>query len=385
MHHRIEIRPIQSLMELDQACELWGEVFPENKAFFQKRLELEPEYDLNTTWIAKVDGRLAASVQIFPYYIAIGDTILKVGGIGNVATHPEYRGMGLTHTILKRQTEWMDRNGFDLSLLSTGINAFYEKLGWQTFEEKSLTLTQFPELSQVGYDVSVMVDQDLEQIKDLYKEFSNQFIGPRIRSSSYWELAMKNGERGRLLVAKKNDRVVAYLRYQGEEDIRIQECCYRDGDEKAVLSLLKEILNVNRDVKQIQINCAKKHVLTLYFQEWQAEESKLTHSMWKVINLDRLLERLRTSFTNKIQAIKNVKDYTMLLRCGNSDFLFSLGDGILDIRTPTELLFYDELFKCSDSEFIQLLLNGAESKIDNELVKSLFADGYYQFWGNDSF
>jgi len=60
---KIEVRAVRSKDELNEAYDLWGEVFPEDRSFFQERLDFDNSYDLNTTWIAKVNGDVAASVQ----------------------------------------------------------------------------------------------------------------------------------------------------------------------------------------------------------------------------------------------------------------------------------------------------------------------------------
>ncbi|MEK3890105.1 GNAT family N-acetyltransferase [Bacillus sp. FSL K6-3431] len=388
---KVEIRTIHSNEELEQVYELWANVFPENKAFFQERIELNSDYDFQTTWIAKVNGNIAASVQIFPYYTYYENTYLKVGGIGNVATYPEYRGRGLIQTILKKQTMWMRDNGFDLSLLFTDINSFYEKAGWHTVPIQSNVARNIPEIPAFDYSIGEFTYSNLIEVKSLYDGFSKKNIGPWIRSSIYWErqLNKRNEKPANFLIAKSDNKVVAYIRFQSMNgNIAIDECCYREEHENAGLSLLKEILTRNNDYQRVRITLAKNHVLTRHFQEWDTETVVETSGMWKVINFYGLLEKLRGVFTDRMQVENTSKsidmDYTILLQCGDLDALLVRKEKIIDVKKPSESFTYNELIKLDNSAFISMILNGSEKKGPDQL-QNLFPNVDYTFWGTDSF
>lgn len=387
---KVEIRSIHNNEELEQVYELWANVFPENRAFFQERLELDSGYDFQTTWIAKVDGKIAASVQIFPYYTYFENIYLKVGGIGNVATYPEYRGKGLIQTILKKQSEWMGNNGFDLSLLFTDINSFYERVGWHTIPIQTKVIKSMPDISGFDYSIVEFSNADLGDIKELYENFSEKYKGARIRSSIYWENQLKKRDLkpANFLIAKNNNGIVAYIRFQSMNgNIVIKECCYKDQYESAVLTLLKEVLTRNNDYYSVRITLANNHVLSRSFTEWGAETVQETFGMWKIINFYGLLEKLRGVFTERIRSVHENKineDYTLLLQCNNQDALIVQKERLIDIKKPTESFVYNELLKINEQEFISMILNGVETK-ENSYTSYLFPKVKYTFWGTDSF
>lgn len=387
---KIEIRSIHSNGELEEVYELWANVFPETKAFFQERLELDSGYDFQTTWIAKVNGQIAASVQIFPYYTYFENTYLKIGGIGNVATYPEYRGKGLIQTILKKQSEWMGKNGFDLSLLFTDINSFYEKVGWHTIPIQSKVISHIPEITEFEYSVEEFAKPYLEDIKELYEVFSKKYFGSRIRSSIYWErqLNKRDEKSGNFLFAKNNNKIVAYIRFQSTNgNIVINECCYKEQHENAAFTLLKEILKRNKGYHSVRITFANNHVLSRHFQQWGAETIQEKFGMWKIINLYGLLEKLRGVFTERIRSAnvdKIDEEFTILLQCNDLDALMVIKERVVDIKQPTESFTYNELVKINEHEFISMIINGTETKESSHFL-NLFPKVQYTFWGTDSF
>lgn len=392
----IEIRTIRCRNELEDASHLWAEVFPEDRAFFLERLDLDPSYEFETTWIAKVDGRLAAAVQLFPYFISLQDTCLKVGGIGNVAALPQYRGKNLTRTILNRQINWMSRHGYDLSFLFTGINAFYEKSGWQTVPRRSHCLNQsdIPAIETDNvYSVSEFRQTDLGDIKNIYKVFNRDYVGTRIRNSSYWEgqLQWSHEKPGEFLVARREGKIVGYVRarFTKTGDIDVKECCYLHGEENAVTALIKELLARKKGFKKFRISVAEPHELLKLFKRWGAEETTMVEEMWRVLDFNRLMAKLRHVFSKRLCDAESIDDIqrtgtSILLQCGLSEVLLSFRDGIVDVEEPTEAIHYNRLLKCSESEFVSMLLKGAKST-ESQAVSVLFPRQAYQFWGSDCF
>ena len=56
------------------------------------------------------------------------------GGIGEVATHPAYRGRGLASQLMQDSEQWMRTHGIAISSLHASLGpvaAFYRKIGWR--------------------------------------------------------------------------------------------------------------------------------------------------------------------------------------------------------------------------------------------------------------
>lgn len=76
-------------------------------------------------------GQILAYCGIYPHRVQFGAATLVLGGVGNVASHPVVRGKGAGLTVMKAACRHMNADEYDLSLLFSGANHFYEKCGWR--------------------------------------------------------------------------------------------------------------------------------------------------------------------------------------------------------------------------------------------------------------
>ena len=81
--------------------------------------------------IIRKDGKVISQVGIYPVDVRVKDTVLKVGGIGSVATDPDYQRKGYAGMLLEDCIRKMKGEAYDLSILWTGIDDYYRKLGWE--------------------------------------------------------------------------------------------------------------------------------------------------------------------------------------------------------------------------------------------------------------
>ncbi len=80
--------------------------------------------------ILDVDGDMRAAVGLYYNTLTVGDEKLKIGGIGNVAVHPEHRGKGYMQFCMLLALDEMKQNMTDLSCLG-GARQRYEHFSYQ--------------------------------------------------------------------------------------------------------------------------------------------------------------------------------------------------------------------------------------------------------------
>jgi len=89
--------------------------------------------------IGKLAGRVVSIVGVLKRRIRVGESSLEVGGVGGVATHPDYQRRGYGSALLQRTAIFMraDLNvGFGLLVCDQDMVPFYSKLGWQTTQDE---------------------------------------------------------------------------------------------------------------------------------------------------------------------------------------------------------------------------------------------------------
>ena len=86
-------------------------------------------YDWNAARIGFLGETLVTHVGVWDYQMCVGVGRLRVGGIGSVATHGEYRRRGLMSRTLRASLAAIRERGFDVSILF-GARNIYHLLGY---------------------------------------------------------------------------------------------------------------------------------------------------------------------------------------------------------------------------------------------------------------
>ncbi len=116
--------------DAEEVLELLVTVFDDTpRAWFEARV-LDPPYPEGTGFVARAGGRIVSHVELLDLPLRYGEAVIHAGGVSNVATLPEWRRRGLASALMQRVVEEMAARQMPLSLLLTGSQAFYERLGW---------------------------------------------------------------------------------------------------------------------------------------------------------------------------------------------------------------------------------------------------------------
>ena len=107
--------------------------------------------------MVRVDGALVSYLAIVERVGAVNDQPAKLGGVGGVATLPEWRGRGLASAAMEKAAAFMEVElgvEFGLLLVDEATAPFSRRLGWELvpgplmFDQPGGKAT-FPELTMV--------------------------------------------------------------------------------------------------------------------------------------------------------------------------------------------------------------------------------------------
>jgi aminoglycoside 2'-N-acetyltransferase I len=88
--------------------------------------------------LVRLNGELVTHVGIIDRVISVAGSPLRVGGIGGVATAPEWRGRGFASLAMRAASTFMlEKLGIFHGLLVCGAQrvSFYQSLSWQVVED----------------------------------------------------------------------------------------------------------------------------------------------------------------------------------------------------------------------------------------------------------
>jgi len=131
-----EIRGPRTREEVERIADLYGKAFNRYewhihhyRDLLYRRVPREQWRLSRTLWAP--DGTPVAHVRIADRTMRLGAALLRMGGIGDVCTHPFHRKRGLMRRLFAHCVEYMRDEPYDISLLG-GIPRFYDKFGFIT-------------------------------------------------------------------------------------------------------------------------------------------------------------------------------------------------------------------------------------------------------------
>ncbi|MBC7328939.1 GNAT family N-acetyltransferase [bacterium] len=301
--------------EREQLLSLLKSAFPDTEIeWFPPYYDGDPYYKLEYTRVWEENGVLVSTVQIVKKILRIEDQTILLGGIANVGTHPKHRGKGYATALLQDSIRLMETEGYHLSLLFTGIQPFYERLGWREVPFPYLHIPSLPKDLPPQTNIREDSDEDIPKIVRIYNEFNENRNLTAVRDEAYmrgWIWKWRHNQE--VLVYEEDSEILAYIRFSkgaGTEPFYINEFGCLKGKEEVFNPLLKEA--IRRAVENGRSSCT----IHLPFEEFILEgirnllgEPEVQYgkgAMWRIINLASLLRAISPILRRRSKGIKGI-------------------------------------------------------------------------------
>ncbi|WPX08923.1 GNAT family N-acetyltransferase [Anaerocellum danielii] len=202
--------------------------------YFKRHYFNDPFRDISSIFVAADGSSIASTVRLFYRKIYFHGKEITVGGIGEVSTKPEYRGMGLASKLLCMAIDTMKEKKLSISILFASLHNFYGKFGYKVLPREFCLLdrdafqkylesktTQIGEVKEIN-----LSDNNIEIMDEIYKLYSANFNGPVVRNREYW-LGWVKFEPKKCLGYFIDGKLAAYLFYRknGKEVIILEYGC----------------------------------------------------------------------------------------------------------------------------------------------------------------
>lgn len=204
------------------------------------------EVKRHTIWGYTVDGQVAGKVHVVPFEALIKGIPFKMGGIGAVATWPEYRRSGIAKKLMYRSLEDMRDKGQTISFLHPFHVGFYRKLGWELIATRRHYKIPTESLRRKwqGEGYVRRIARDLPLLNKIYEKYAEQYNGMLLRDDYWWE--------NKILADKEMDISVAYNEAGEAEGYIIYKV------RNSVLSI-KDIAYINQNARNILFEFISNH------------------------------------------------------------------------------------------------------------------------------
>lgn len=262
------------------------------------------EHDAAEHWGAfTAEGVLAARVIDNPFSLNIDGTAVTGGGIGGVATLPEYRNMGAIQAIFQSLLPDAYNRGEVISILRPFNHSFYRKQGYEAIPWRNcfeLTPHILTEYRFNGKAVQWNNGDPAEDYLRLYQDFCRNYNCSVNRNADVMRSKMQFSN---LLAERK----FSYLLYQDGipkayiifQDVRhdpaailkTEEVAWSDRD--GFLSILGFLSRLSSDYGTIRLNLPAGIDLINILHSVHSDDVKLEPEhdfMVRVINAERLLQ-----------------------------------------------------------------------------------------------
>ena len=256
----IEIRGCSSEEELLNVIEVCDAAFPKTtKEYFERHLLEDKTLGLSDTRVLLKEGKIVSSVQLFPRIISTSSGALRFGGIGNVATLPSERRNGYAGLLLNDALDYLKTQGIPLSILTTHINSYYEKFGFETVRRtiariESITGKAFNDIRKFEKE------KDLRDVANLYNEFNINKTGGLVRDEKYWrsQIDFSGEDKDLFLVYEQDGELKGFVRGKRKENyIELLEYAFK-GAHKTALTKLIESMAYITGLNELELFLTKK-------------------------------------------------------------------------------------------------------------------------------
>ena len=296
----IEYRAPRNETELEDTIDCSVRAFGDSgdrRDRFGNFVKHDPWFDLNNTRACFVDGKVASVVQIFDRPMRIGNCVVRMGGVGSVGTDPAYRRTGYSSRVLRDSVQYMRTAGYDLSLLSTGIQSHYAKAGWVIYPTYNLEVTPPSILEEIPADVTIdqyQPNRDLPDLQAIFDQFNTKRTGTFIKNSEYWmnRPTWRPYDPSLYWIAKRGVKTVAYLLV---ERWKVGEFGYLPDAQGAMSALFSHLFRCAKAEGVQEINAlapsdSRKMFETMGCSIRRREQGNI---MARIINFESLLTKIK--------------------------------------------------------------------------------------------
>lgn len=177
----------------------------------------------NSTTIGAYDKqKLVGQLLVLPLNMTVHGVNYKMGGIGFVATYPEYRNQGIMKKLMTRSLEEMRKNQQYISVLAPFSIPFYRHFGWELFFDKlhySIPVESFPQFGNrideiKRFSFEWIDERAFSEIQQFHNEQAKRNNGGMFRGTAWWKRIARREPNCQFAAFFEEGTIEGYIRYE---------------------------------------------------------------------------------------------------------------------------------------------------------------------------
>ncbi|PZD85828.1 GNAT family N-acetyltransferase [Bacilli bacterium] len=259
------------------------------EAEFQKKKE---EAERHMIFGIKDQNKIAAKLHLIPLSVDMNGISMDMGGIGSVATWPEYRRNGMVKDLLSHALHKMKENGQLVSYLHPFSVPFYRKYGWEiAFAKKKYQIPM--ERIKKNWNGSGYVkrtEAEIATFNTIYHTYMKKFNGSLIRDEKWWKQRVWKNKPLTVVAYNNEHKPEGYLFYSVKNRVfKVEELIFCSLNGLKVL--LQFIANHDSMADQIQMEMPENDNLPVLIDEPRFEQKVSPYFMARIVDVNSYLKQ----------------------------------------------------------------------------------------------
>ncbi len=255
------------------------------------------------------EDTLAAKLHVVPFEVMLEQTTIKMGGIGAVATYPEYRRKGYVKALMTEALSIMKKEGFLLSMLHPFYVDFYRKFGWELFCDQRVSTLSKSELRKFGEAPGTVKrfkkEDHPEAMTHIYEVYASRYVGMVKRNRKRWLEAIYK-EFNAAVYFNSNHEPSGYLLYK-IKDAKMTVGEFIPLDQEARIGLWSFICQHDSMIQEFEMVTDVAEPLFFMLPEPRVKSVVKPYAMARIVNVAEFLkaypfcwDNLRVPLTLKV-------------------------------------------------------------------------------------
>lgn len=276
--------------DYEQIHQLRDYSFP-NKYEGKRRQDFHYWIEHSTTLGAYDLIKVVGQLLILPLNMTVHGVNFKMGGIGFVATYPEYRNQGIMKKLMIKALHEMREKGQVISVLAPYSVSFYRHFGWEIFFDKviyTIPTDAFPNFGQqqdrmIRMSFELINDEVFRDIQQFHNEHALRINGGMLRDQAWWKRLARREPDNHLAACYKEERLVGYIRYN-IKNLTFSIKDFVADNVEAEQAIWRFIISHQSSVEKIEGATSLKSRIGFNFQQPQFKREVVQAVMVRVVD-----------------------------------------------------------------------------------------------------